>query len=108
MSCGCTKIKNIIVGNANLYFGKKFEFTDVRIRKCQACEYGTWITAAEYTKWLRAHGIDVLKNIADLTVLPDLPAQNYKPGSKLFCRKCKCHIPAKARVSEENCPLNKW
>ena len=26
----------------------------------------------------------------------------------LFCSICKCFIPAKARVEENTCPLNKW
>jgi len=26
----------------------------------------------------------------------------------LWCKKCKCFIPAKARVQEEQCPRDKW
>ena len=37
------KGKNIAVGYANLARGKKYEFTDSRIRKCQKCEYNYWI-----------------------------------------------------------------
>lgn len=29
-------------------------------------------------------------------------------GRQLFCSICKCWIPAKARVEDEKCPLNKW
>ena len=27
---------------------------------------------------------------------------------RLFCAECKCFIPAKARVKDEKCPLDKW
>jgi len=27
---------------------------------------------------------------------------------RLFCSECKCFIPAKARVKDEQCPLGKW
>jgi len=27
---------------------------------------------------------------------------------RLFCAECKCFIPAKARVKEAECPLDKW
>jgi hypothetical protein len=29
-------------------------------------------------------------------------------GSALWCKKCGCFLPAKARVPDENCPLGKW
>ena len=34
--------------------------------------------------------------------------QNEWRGRKLFCKECNCFIPAKARVPDEKCPLNKW
>lgn len=34
--------------------------------------------------------------------------KNYWLGKTLWCSICKCCIPAKARVTEEKCPLNKW
>jgi hypothetical protein len=33
---------------------------------------------------------------------------NYWLGRSLWCRICKCFVPAKARVKEEMCPLGKW
>jgi len=33
---------------------------------------------------------------------------NYWIGRSLWCSICKCHVPAKARIKEENCPLGKW
>ena len=33
---------------------------------------------------------------------------NEWKARKLFCKQCKCFIPAKARVKDENCPLGKW
>lgn len=37
------KGKNIAVGYTNYTRGKKFEFTDSRIRICQKCEKNYWI-----------------------------------------------------------------
>jgi len=34
--------------------------------------------------------------------------KNYWIGKRLFCSICKCFIPAKARVEENTCPLDKW
>jgi hypothetical protein len=33
---------------------------------------------------------------------------NYWIARSLWCKICKCFVPAKARVKEENCPLGKW
>jgi len=35
-------------------------------------------------------------------------SENYWLGRSLWCRLCKCYIPAKARVEDEKCPLDKW
>ena len=75
MSCCDKKIKkavNIVRGNINVIRGKKYEFTDGRVRICQKCEKNYWV------------------------------------GRTLWCSICKCFIPAKARVKEEKCPLDKW
>jgi len=78
MSC-CGKAKKAIkIGNAivkgytALAVGKKYEFTDGRIRICRKCPENYWIKKT------------------------------------LWCSICKCYIPAKARVKDEKCPLNKW
>ena len=75
--CGKTKKvlqkgKNIVKGYTALATGKKYEFTDARIRTCRACEKNYWIKRT------------------------------------LWCSTCKCYIPAKARVKDERCPLDKW
>lgn len=66
------KVVNIVKGYASLAVGKKYEFTDGRIRTCQKCDRNYWI------------------------------------GRSLWCSICKCFIPAKARVADERCPLDKW
>ncbi len=33
---------------------------------------------------------------------------NYWIKGTLWCSICKCFIPAKARVENEKCPLDKW
>ena len=46
MSC-CGKTiktaKNIVQGYGNLAIGKKYEFTDSRVRTCQKCEKKYWL-----------------------------------------------------------------
>jgi hypothetical protein len=32
----------------------------------------------------------------------------YWKGRNLWCKKCLCFVPAKARVESEKCPLGKW
>lgn len=70
--CGKNKIANIARGYSALAIGKKYEFTDSRIRICHKCEHKYWV------------------------------------AKTLWCKICKCFIPAKARVKEESCPLGKW
>lgn len=109
--CGKTKqiagkAKNIAKGFTALTVGIKYEFTDGRIRICRSCEWNTWLTRLEYSTWLLKNGIKVLTNFDDLTRLPMLPK---KTGAKnIYCRRCKCDIPMKARVEDSKCPLNKW
>ena len=109
--CGKTieKVKNIAVGYANLARGVKYEFTDDRIRACWKCDYQTRMSRTEYTAWLVKHGIEVLKNYTQLEKIPMLPKQEQNKNRRnLYCRICKCFIPAKARVKEMNCPKNVW
>ncbi len=103
------KGKNIAAGFANLAAGKKYEFTDGRIRTCWTCEMQTWLSGSEYTKWLLVHGVKVIANFTELEKLPMLPKYDQSPKRRnLYCRLCKCFVPAKARVTEEKCPLDKW
>ena len=34
--------------------------------------------------------------------------EHQKVIGAIFCKICKCFIPAKAYVEKEKCPLNKW
>ena len=34
--------------------------------------------------------------------------KNYWIKKMLWCSICKCYIPAKARVENEKCPIEKW
>tara|TARA_Y100000310_G_scaffold262600_1_gene272309 strand:- start:68 stop:340 length:273 start_codon:yes stop_codon:yes gene_type:complete len=34
--------------------------------------------------------------------------QNCWLARSLWCKKCDCFVPAKARVKEETCPLDRW
>ena len=109
--CGKTirKVGSIAVGYANLARGKKYEFTDDRIRSCHNCDEQTWMSAAEYTAWLLANGIKVVMNFNQLENLPPLPKYEQSPRRRnLYCRLCKCFIPAKARIESEKCSLGEW
>jgi len=115
--CGKTisKIVNIVEGNISLLAENLFKLeilkcvdTDTRTRICQQCEKSTWLTKAEYMAYLNQHKVEAVKNIADLSVLPELPKAEYDKGKKLFCQICKCFIPAKVRVDKEQCPIGKW
>ena len=93
MSC-CGKAKavvgkgvNIAVGYINLATGKKYEFTDDRIRICWGCEMQTWMGGGEYAAWLLNNGIEVITNFTELEKLPMLP--KYELDSRrrrLYCR----------------------
>lgn len=101
------KTEHIVQGNLFNLLGIKYEFTDDRIITCHKCDEQTWMTKAEYLNWLTDNGIEILANLNQLETLPKLPkfGQDEKRRS-LFCRICKCFIPAKARVKEEKC--DKW
>lgn len=40
---GVKKTSQIAIGYTNLVRGKRFEFTNERIRTCQECEFNYWI-----------------------------------------------------------------
>jgi len=50
--CGKTiqKGKNIAKGWTNVILGKKYEWTDGRIRICRKCEYNYWIGRAIFCR----------------------------------------------------------
>jgi len=118
MGCCKDKIKkavSIISGNVNFirlaFFDmppEKYEYADDRIRACHGCEKQTWLTGMEYLKWLKDNGIEVLKHLDELEKLPELPHGERGPGKKLFCKICKCFVPAAAYVKDKKCPLDKW
>ena len=86
------------------------EYADDRIRVCQACEHGTWLTGAEWVAWAKEMGIkNVFAHLNDLTGMKALPVNRItKRGALLFCSLCKCYIPAKAFVQRQQCPIGKW
>ena len=109
--CGKTisKGKDIAVGTIRHAVGIKYEHTDERIRTCWTCDEQTWLSGKEYMAWLFKNGIEVLENFTQLEKLPKLPKHEQEKGRRrLYCRICKCFIPGKARVENENCPLGKW
>ena len=114
-----SKAVSIVKGNAELlsntlksklFFLQPDANGQAEIRKqiCRDCDESTWLTAGEYMLWLKDHGFEVIQNLDDLTVLEKLPKSEYGQSKKLFCRLCKCWLPAKAAVKDEKCPLDKW
>jgi hypothetical protein len=108
-------VKNIVTGYANYSVNKLFvvagELSKDAARRqeiCQQCEFVTWLKKADYVKWLIANGIDVAKEIDDLTVLPMLEKYEYEQGRSMFCRLCKCWLPGKAYSPDSKCPKDKW
>ena len=81
-----------------------------RLMVCRQCEQCTWLTWSEYWAWVDGNGgkKKFFTEIEDLTNWPLLPKQEYEKGRKLFCRICKCWLPAKSYVINEKCPLVKW
>jgi hypothetical protein len=116
MSCCNKTMKNIVNGMFLASISKLMHLPNTtskwsiaRLTQCQNCTESTWISISQYIWFLNNNGIvNVIKNLDDLSALPPIPKQNYKPGAKLFCSICKCWIPAKVRVQDEKCPLNKW
>ena len=108
-------VKNIVSGHVNRLFdqvfmvrGELYNSAQKRQAVCQTCEYQTWLKKAKYLDWLKANGIEVFKNLDDLTALPPLEKQPFEPGKSMFCQLCKCWIPAKAYAKDAKCPKNKW
>ena len=110
-------VKNIISGHANRLFDQifiivrgteRYEQAQSREEVCRRCDQATWLRKYEYLKWLADHKIEVITHIDDLTALPPLDSQPYAPGKSLFCRLCKCWIPAKCYSPDAHCPLGRW
>lgn len=110
MGC-CGQIKNIVNGSVaytkDTLFKKKIrQRAGERIDICRKCEHVTWMKKTEYAAWLLKNGIKVLQNFTHLEKLPPLLKQNT--GKNPYCRLCKCWIPGKAYIDEENCPKGLW
>jgi len=116
MGC-CGKIKKVVSiaqGNLaivldaiNLLPSEKYLYHSVRLRACRSCEHHTYLTEKEFLDWIDAHG-GLVKFVAEIESLDQwlpLPIEQEKPGAKLFCSLCKCWLPAKAYVKNENCPV---
>jgi hypothetical protein len=88
--------------------GKVSDQAEQRMAICIACEFQTWMKKADYLKWLASHGIEVLEHLNRLSELPLLDKHDYAQGLSMFCRDCKCWLPAKTFVPDADCPRNKW
>ena len=44
----------------------------------------------------------------DLTALPPLEKKECRKSAGLYCRLCKCFLPAKACIEDMHCPQGKW
>ena len=89
---------------------EKCTAAEARLRQCRRCEYHTWMSVLEFGAW-------ILKNIGTVRAVrqlhqteqwPQLPKQAYTSKRKLFCRICKCWLPAKTFIKKENCSEGQW
>jgi hypothetical protein len=115
--CGkINKVVSIAKGNLavaldaiNLLPSEKYLYHAVRLRACRVCQHHTYLTEDEYIAWIEANG-GLAKFVAEIDTLekwPPLPIEhNEQPGAKLFCSLCKCWLPAKSYVKNENCPVH--
>lgn len=83
-------------------------FSQDRLEICRECEKHTWMTWTEYAGWVGRHLNEVVLQFDRLEEIPELPKQEKQPKRTLFCRVCKCLLPAKAAVENETCPLYLW
>lgn len=76
---------------------------------CRECDHHTWLSLMEMIAYLKKHQINQVKDLERLENLEPLPIREKEHDKdRLFCAVCKCWIPAKAAVKDENCPLKKW
>ena len=110
------KIKNITRGYLHLGIEKilpdritkkdKRAFVGKRLDACQACEHRTYLTFAAYNAWIRDNGgiAKFIQEIDRLEQWPLLPDCKDSRSGKMFCRRCKCLLAAKANEKTETCP----
>jgi len=113
MCCGKIKkateiVKGYVVAATNSLVVDENHFSVKRTDICKLCEDATWLERSDYLQWLKDNGVNVLKNFDDLTVLPMLEKHDFEKGKSLFCRICKCWIPAKTSLKDSKCPKDKW
>ena len=111
--CGKTTIlRQMASGYKNLMFPAHSnipaEEATRRIAVCKDCQDSTYLSKTEYAAWLVSNGMDILVHLEDLSRLPPLEKHPFTPGRSLFCRLCKCWIPAKARADGAACPKDQW
>ena len=122
MACGCGKkvkaVMNIVEGNVKLLeekvrqmVGDETEYVPYvaqRLERCLGCGQLTWMTVGEYAGFLMANAVDVVKEFGELEKLPNMTRFEKHDGAGMYCRRCKCYLPAKARVKDMECPMGRW
>ncbi len=101
-------IKNIAVGNVLAQVSSPNEMEEKRLAVCRTCDHLTWYDWAGYMGWVGKNARKIAVNIDNLTVLPELEVKEYRIGAEMFCSICKCRLVAKAKLKDQNCPLNRW
>lgn len=122
MGCPCKKkvkaVMDIVEGNVKLLEDKVRQMTGDttgympyvarRLERCLGCGQLTWLTVGEYAGFLMAHAVDVVKEFGELEKLPSMSKFEKRDGTGMYCRMCKCYLPAKARVKDMKCPMGRW
>ena len=102
--CGKTikKIGQITEGYTNLARGKRFEFTNERIKTCQECEFNYWVRKKLFCS--------VCKCFIPAKARVDWAAQITRLKELLEAGEITQDIYDKlaAEVQEAMCPKNKW
>ncbi len=98
------KVKNILNVPAPAFAKERLDICENK------CGKVTWLTELRYVRFLLKHGISYFKHFDDLSVLPDLPQREQRPGTKPYCMICKCDLWGKTRIENEHCKLTppKW
>lgn len=86
---------------------KSREFVKKRLSACHACQQHTYLTIQQFNQWIRENGgyARFVLEMDQLAQWPNLPDNKDPTHGKLFCRRCKCLLEAKANVKKEQCPI---
>lgn len=86
----------------------KRAFVKKRLNACKQCPHHTFLKIQQYNQWIRNNGgyAKFVLEMDSLDQWPDLPDCKDPANGRMFCKKCKCFLEAKANVKNEKCPVD--